>query len=129
MSNRVCMSVCIVYRLNSPKLKIIIIIKEEERRLEGRRQNRPGYYEFGCVNISFICYCVNVLSFEGNISLFTFGLSRDVFFLNLIFIAYVNAQAYKIQSQSCACDNYFSQRGNGANFICFPKTLNRLVFL
>ena len=125
MSNRVCMSVCIVYRLNSPKLKIIIIIKEEERRREGRRQNRPGYYKFGCVNISFICYYVNVLPFEGNI----FGLSRDVFFLNLIFIAYVNAQAYKIQSQSCACDNYFNQRGNGANFICFPKTLNQLVFL
>ena len=45
MINRICMSVCMVYGLNSPKKIKIKKIKEEERRLEGRRQKRPGRRE------------------------------------------------------------------------------------
>ena len=39
-----------------------------------------GYYKFGCVNISFISYFINVLPFERTISTLTFGLCRDVLF-------------------------------------------------
>ena len=38
---RDCMSVCMVYGLVSPK-KIKLKLKEKERRLEGRRQERPA---------------------------------------------------------------------------------------